>query len=83
MNDGAQRWFCTSGANNAAWVFNWTASRQPLRSIPAIRDTLGAEQMLMTPPKFDAYIQAEIGSNAAVVKATAITVNRKRSAVLS
>jgi tripartite-type tricarboxylate transporter receptor subunit TctC len=36
---------------------------------------LGAEQMLMTPPQFDAYIKTEIGSNAALVKAAGITVN--------
>ena len=36
---------------------------------------LGAEQMLMTPQEFDAYIRKEIGANAALVKAAGITVN--------
>jgi tripartite-type tricarboxylate transporter receptor subunit TctC len=36
---------------------------------------LGAEQMLMTPQEFDAYIKAEIKINAALVKAAGITVN--------
>ena len=36
---------------------------------------LGAEQMLMTPQQFDAYIKAEIRSNAVLVKAAGITVN--------
>ena len=36
---------------------------------------LGAEQMLMTPQQFDAYIKNEIGINAALVKAAGITVN--------
>jgi tripartite-type tricarboxylate transporter receptor subunit TctC len=36
---------------------------------------LGAEQMLMTPQEFDAYIRKEIGTNAALVKAAGITVN--------
>src|SRR5688572_4862033 len=36
---------------------------------------LGAEQMLMTPQEFDAYIKKEIGLNAALVKAAGITVN--------
>jgi tripartite-type tricarboxylate transporter receptor subunit TctC len=36
---------------------------------------LGAEQWLMTPQEFDAYIRKEIGANAALVKAAGITVN--------
>jgi tripartite-type tricarboxylate transporter receptor subunit TctC len=36
---------------------------------------LGAEQMLMTPQQFDAYIKAEIGTNAVLVKAAGIQVN--------
>ena len=36
---------------------------------------LGAEQMVMTPQEFDAYIKKEIGLNAALVKAAGITVN--------
>jgi tripartite-type tricarboxylate transporter receptor subunit TctC len=36
---------------------------------------LGAEQMLMTPQEFDAYIRAEIKINAVLVKAAGITVN--------
>lgn len=36
---------------------------------------LGAENMLMTPQQFDAYIKAEIKTNAALVKAAGITVN--------
>ena len=36
---------------------------------------LGAEQMLMTPQEFDAYIKKEIATNAALVKAAGITVN--------
>jgi tripartite-type tricarboxylate transporter receptor subunit TctC len=36
---------------------------------------LGAEQMLMTPQEFDAYIKKEIRLNAALVKAAEITVN--------
>ena len=36
---------------------------------------IGAEPMLMTPQEFDAYIKAEIGTNAAVVKAAGIRVN--------
>jgi tripartite-type tricarboxylate transporter receptor subunit TctC len=36
---------------------------------------LGAENMLMTPQAFDAYIRAEIKINAALVKAAGITVN--------
>src|SRR5262245_25039868 len=36
---------------------------------------LGAEQMLMTPQQFDAYIKNEIAVNAALVKAAGIQVN--------
>jgi len=36
---------------------------------------LGAEQMLMTPEEFDAYIKTEIATNASLVKAAGITVN--------
>jgi tripartite-type tricarboxylate transporter receptor subunit TctC len=36
---------------------------------------LGAEQILMTPQQFDAYIKKEIVTNAALVKAAGITVN--------
>ena len=36
---------------------------------------LGAEQMQMTPREFDAHIKAEIGINAALVKAAQINVN--------
>ena len=36
---------------------------------------LGAEQMLMTPQQFDAYIKAEIKTNAELVKAAGIQVN--------
>jgi tripartite-type tricarboxylate transporter receptor subunit TctC len=36
---------------------------------------LGAEPMLMAPAEFDAHIKTEIGANAALVKAAAITVN--------
>jgi tripartite-type tricarboxylate transporter receptor subunit TctC len=36
---------------------------------------LGAEQWLMTPQEFDAYIRREIAANAALVKAAGITVN--------
>lgn len=36
---------------------------------------LGAEQMVMTPREFDAYIKNEIGINAALVKAAKINVN--------
>jgi tripartite-type tricarboxylate transporter receptor subunit TctC len=36
---------------------------------------LGAEQWLMTPQEFDAYIRKEIAANAALVKAAGITVN--------
>ena len=36
---------------------------------------LGAEQMIMTPREFDAYIKNEIGINAALVKAAKINVN--------
>jgi tripartite-type tricarboxylate transporter receptor subunit TctC len=36
---------------------------------------LGAEQWLMTPQEFDAYIRKEIGANAALVKAAGIIVN--------
>ena len=36
---------------------------------------LGAEQMLLTPPQFDAYIKAEIKTNAVLVRAAGITVN--------
>jgi len=36
---------------------------------------LGAEQWLMTPQEFDAYIKKEIAANAALVKAAGITVN--------
>ena len=36
---------------------------------------LGAEQWLMTPQEFDAYIRKEIGANAALVKTAGITVN--------
>ena len=36
---------------------------------------IGAEPMLMTPAEFDAYIKAEIATNAALVKAAKITVN--------
>jgi tripartite-type tricarboxylate transporter receptor subunit TctC len=36
---------------------------------------LGAEQMLMTPQEFDAYIKAEIKINAVLVKAAGIQVN--------
>ena len=36
---------------------------------------LGAENMLMTPQAFDAYIKAEIKTNAALVKAAGIQVN--------
>ena len=38
-------------------------------------DKLGAEQMLMSPQQFDAYIKNEIGTNAALVKAAGIQVN--------
>jgi tripartite-type tricarboxylate transporter receptor subunit TctC len=36
---------------------------------------LGAEDMLMTPQAFDAYIRAEIKTNAVLVKAAGIQVN--------
>lgn len=36
---------------------------------------IGAESMFMTPPEFDAYIKAEIRTNAALVKAAGVTVN--------
>jgi tripartite-type tricarboxylate transporter receptor subunit TctC len=36
---------------------------------------LGAEQMIVTPREFDAYIKKEIGINAALVKAAKINVN--------
>jgi tripartite-type tricarboxylate transporter receptor subunit TctC len=36
---------------------------------------IGAEPMLMTPAEFDAYIKAEIATNAALVKAAGIKVN--------
>ena len=36
---------------------------------------LGAQQMLMTPQQFDAYIRNEIATNAALVKAAGIQVN--------
>jgi tripartite-type tricarboxylate transporter receptor subunit TctC len=36
---------------------------------------LGAQQMLMTPQEFDAYIRNEIATNAALVKAAGIQVN--------
>jgi tripartite-type tricarboxylate transporter receptor subunit TctC len=36
---------------------------------------IGAEPMLMAPAEFDAHIKAEIGINAALVKAAKITVN--------
>lgn len=36
---------------------------------------LGAEQMVMTPQEFDAYIKKEIGVNAELVKAAGIKVN--------
>jgi len=36
---------------------------------------LGAESMLMTPAQFDAYIRAEIKTNAALVKAAGIKIN--------
>ncbi len=36
---------------------------------------IGAEPLLMTPQEFDAYIRAEIRTNAALVKAAGITVN--------
>ena len=36
---------------------------------------IGAESMVMTPPDFDAYIKAEIRTNAALVKAAGVTVN--------
>ena len=36
---------------------------------------IGAESMIMTPPDFDAYIKAEIKTNAVLVKAAGVTVN--------
>ncbi len=36
---------------------------------------IGAEPMIMTPREFDAHIKAEIGTNAALVKAAGIRVN--------
>ena len=36
---------------------------------------LGAEQMVMTPQQFDAYIKQEIALNAELVKAAGIKVN--------
>jgi tripartite-type tricarboxylate transporter receptor subunit TctC len=45
---------------------------------PAIKDALtklGAEPMQMTPPQFDAFVRAEIETNAALVKAAGIQPN--------
>jgi tripartite-type tricarboxylate transporter receptor subunit TctC len=46
--------------------------------MPAVREKLaklGADPMPMTPQEFDAYVQKEIGTNAALVKAAGIKVN--------
>ena len=43
--------------------------------IKSVFGKLGAEQLLMTPAEFDAFIRAEITSNAALVKAAGIKPN--------
>jgi tripartite-type tricarboxylate transporter receptor subunit TctC len=45
---------------------------------PAVRDTikkLGADPMNLTPTGFDAFVKAEIATNAALAKAAGITPN--------